>query len=111
MKEQIDFDLNEILEEFKKRKKLTGKDGLLAPLIKQLTEVALEAELESHIANDVLKGEKNRRNGVNKKTIKGTSNGSFELETPRDRNGTFEPQIVKKHQRSLSDEIEEKILR
>jgi len=110
MKENLDFDFNEILEEFKSGKKLTGKDGLLAPLIKQLTEAALEAEIESHIANDVLGGTRNRRNGVNKKTIKGTSDGSFELETPRDRNGTFEPQLVKKHQTTISDEIEEKIL-
>jgi len=72
MKENLDFDFNEILEEFKSGKKLTGKDGLLAPLIKQLTEAALEAEIESHIANDVLGGTRNRRNGVNKKTIKGT---------------------------------------
>jgi len=110
MKEEYEFDFDEILKEFRNGKKLTGKGGLLAPLIKQLTEVALEAEIESHIANDVLLGKKNRRNGFNKKTIKGTSDGSFELETPRDRNGTFEPQIVKKHQTTLSDEIEEKIL-
>ncbi len=110
MKENLDIDFNEILEEFKSGKKLTGKGGLLAPLIKQLTEAALEAEIESHIANDVLRGNRNRRNGVNKKTIKGTSDGTFELETPRDRNGTFEPQIVKKHQTTISDEIEEKIL-
>ncbi|EDX9487178.1 hypothetical protein GQP67_004573, partial [Salmonella enterica] len=37
--------------------------------------------------------------------------GSFELSTPRDRNGTFEPQLVKKHQTTLSDEIERKIIR
>lgn len=110
MKEKIEFDFNEVLEQFKNGEKLTGKDGLLAPLIKQLTEAALEAEVESHIANDVLSGKKNRKNGVNKKTIKGTSDGTFELETPRDRNGTFEPQIVKKHQTTISDEIEEKIL-
>jgi len=110
MEEQLDFDFNEILKEYRNGKRLTGKDGLLAPLIKQLTEAALEAEVESHIANDVLNGNRNRRNGVNKKTIKGTSDGSFELETPRDRNGTFEPQIVKKHQTTISDEIEEKIL-
>ena len=110
MKEEIAFDFDEILEEFRNGKKLTGKGGLLAPLIKQLTEAALEAEIESHIAEDVLSGKKNRRNGVNKKTIKGTSDGTFELETPRDRNGTFEPQIVKKHQTTISDEIEEKIL-
>lgn len=95
MEEQFEFDFNEILNQFRNGKKLTGKDGLLAPLIKQLTEAALEAELESHIANDVLSGKSNRRNGFNSKTIKGTSDGSFLLETPRDRNGTFEPQIVK----------------
>ena len=110
MNEEVDFDFDEILEEFRSGKKLTGKGGLLAPLIKQLTEAALEAEVESHIANDVLSGNKNRRNGSNKKTIKGTSDGTFELETPRDRNGTFEPQIVKKHQTTISDEIEEKII-
>jgi transposase-like protein len=110
MNKDIDFDFNEILAEFRSGKKLTGKGGLLAPLIKQLTEAALEAEVESHIANDVLNGKSNRRNGFNKKTIKGTSDGTFELETPRDRNGTFEPQIVKKHQTTISDEIEEKIL-
>ena len=38
--------------------------------IKQLTETALEAEVESHIANDILNSNRNRRNGVNKKTIK-----------------------------------------
>ncbi len=110
MEERIDFNFNEVLKEFRNGKKLTGKDGLLAPLIKQLTEAALEAEIESHIADDVLSGKKNRRNGYNKKRIKGSSEGSFELETPRDRNGTFEPQIVKKHQTTISDEIEEKIL-
>jgi len=110
MEEKIEFDFNEVLEQFKNGKNLTGKDGLLAPLIKQLTEAALEAEVESHIANDVLAGRKNRKNGVNKKTIKGLSDGSFELETPRDRNGTFEPQLVKKHQTTISNEIEDKIL-
>ena len=83
MEERINFDFNEVLEQFRNGKNLTGKDGLLAPLIKQLTEAALEAEVESHIANDVLNG---------------------------DRNGTFEPQIVKKHQTTISNEIEEKIL-
>ena len=110
MEERINFDFNEVLEQFRNGKNLTGKDGILAPLIKQLTEAALEAEVESHIANDVLNGNRNRKNGVNKKTIKDLSNGSFELETPRDRNGTFEPQIVKKHQTTISNEIEEKIL-
>ncbi len=91
MEEKYKFNFDEILDELRSGKKLTGEDGLLIPLIKELTEAALEAEAESHIANDVLSGKKNRGNGSNKKTIK----GSFELETPRDRNDTFEPQIVK----------------
>jgi len=74
-----------------------------------LVEAALEAEVESHIANDVLSGNENRRNGYNKKRIK-SMEGGFDLETPRDRESTFEPQIVKKHQTNMSDEIEEKIL-
>jgi len=67
MEEKIEFDFDEILKEFRNGKRLTGKGGLLAPLIKQLTEAALEAKVESHIANDVLKGKPNIRNGFNKK--------------------------------------------
>ncbi|MBR0071999.1 MAG: IS256 family transposase [Campylobacter sp.] len=52
---------------------------------------------------------KNRRNGYMRKTIKST-NGSFEIETPRDRNGKFEPQIIKKNQTKLADEIDSKII-
>ena len=78
----------------------------MAPLLKQLTEAALEAELESHIADDVVP---NRKNGRSRKTLK-TSEGRIDLETPRDRAGTFEPQFIKKHQTSVSDEIETRIL-
>jgi len=70
MKEKIEFNFDEILKEFRDDKRLTGKDGLLAPLIKQLTEAALEAEVESHTANDVLSRKSNRRNGFNKKLLK-----------------------------------------
>ena len=103
------FDFNEAVKELLAGKKISGKDGVLAPLVKQLVEAALEAEVESHIADEVLQGHANRRNGYNKKQIK-SSDGQFELSTPRDREGSFEPQIVKKHQTTISDEIEEKIL-
>ena len=104
MKEKFDF--NEALKAIQSGQAISGKEGVLAPLIKQLTEAALEAELESHIADDVLP---NRKNGKSSKTIK-TSEGRIDLKTPRDRAGTFEPQIIKKHQTSVSDEIESKIL-
>jgi len=48
------FDLNEALEQIKAGAKIDGKDGVLAPLIKQLTEAALEAELESHLSPEIV---------------------------------------------------------
>lgn len=102
--EKFDFDL--ALKQLQSGKGLTGKDGILTPLIKQLTEAALKAELEAHLEQTATP---NRKNGSTSKTIK-TASGSFELATPRDRAGSFEPQLVKKHQTSLSDEIESKIL-
>jgi putative transposase len=104
-----EFNFNEAVKELLAGKKISGKDGVLAPLVKQLVEAALEAEVESHIADEALNGQSNRRNGYNKKTIK-SPDGEFELSTPRDRESTFEPQIVKKHQTTITDEIEEKIL-
>jgi len=101
------FDFNAALKQLQSGKQLTGKDGILTPLIKQLTEAALKAELELHLEEQA--SAPNRKNGSTSKTIK-TSSGSFELDTPRDRAGSFEPQLVKKHQTCLSDEIESKIL-
>ena len=64
-------------------RKLTGEDGVLTPLIKELVETALSAEVESHVAQGALSCKTNRRNGYNSKTVK-THSGSFELDTPRD---------------------------
>ena len=100
------FDFDKALKALQSGKAITGKDGVLTPLIKQLAEAALEAELDSHLADDVVP---NRKNGKTSKTVKSTA-GPFELGTPRDRAGTFEPQLIKKHQTSVSDEIEAKIL-
>jgi transposase-like protein len=104
MSEEFDFD--KALKALQSGKAITGKDGVLTPLIKKLTEAALDGELDSHLAEEVVP---NRKNGKTSKTVKSTA-GPFELDTPRDRAGTFEPQLVKKHQTSVSDEIEAKIL-
>ena len=82
------FDLNEALEQIKAGARIDGKDGVLAPLIKQLTQAALEAELESHLSTEI----RNRKNGKSSKTMK-SSVGEFDLDVPRDRNGSFEPQL------------------
>ncbi len=101
------FDFDKALKARQSGQSLTEKNGILTPLIKQLTEAALSAECDSHLAQDVAA---NRKNGSGKKTVKSPT-GSCVLTTPRDRNGTFEPQRVKKHQTTLSDEIEQKIIR
>ena len=100
------FDFEQALEALKAGQPITGKDSVLSPLIKQLTEAALEAEIDTHLAQEVAP---NRKNGKSRKTMK-SSSGSFELDTPRDRAGSFEPQLIKKHQTHVSDEIESKIL-
>lgn len=100
------FDMEAAIKALRDGKALTGKDGVLTPLIKQLTEAALEAERDSHLRQEA---NPNRKNGSTSKTLKSPV-GSFELHTPRDRAGTFEPQLVKKHQTHLTDELERKIL-
>ena len=105
-KSDLPFDLDEAIAHIKAGKPLNGKDGLLTPLIKQITEAALQAEQEAHIAEDTAP---NRKNGTTSKTIKSAA-GAFELNTPRDRAGTFEPQLIKKHQTHLTDDLERKIL-
>lgn len=101
-----DFDINQAIADLRAGQPLTGKNGILTPLVKQLAEAALEGELDSHLAQEITS---NRRNGKSKKTVK-SLNGSFELHTPRDRAGTFSPKLIKKHQTNISDEIEEKII-
>lgn len=78
------FDFDKALKAFRSGQALTGKDGILTPLIKYLTESTLSAELDSHLAQDV---EANRKNGSAKSHKAPT--GSFELATPRNRNGTL----------------------
>jgi transposase-like protein len=88
---------------------LTGKDGILTPLIKELLESALEGEMDAHLTECRHEGEPNRRNGKMAKVMK-TATGSFDLNTPRDREGSFEPEIVKKRQTVLNESLDNKIL-
>lgn len=93
-------------------KGLTGKDGVFTGMIKDFLETALKEELNSHLNNErnSLKDDfNNRRNGYTSKTIK-TGVSDFELDTPRDRDNTFEPNIVKKNQTILTEELDNKIL-
>ena len=97
-----------VLDQFKSGKSLFGEGGAFSPMLKNVIEKALSAEMESHLdANERLRG--NKRNGNGKKTIK-SSLGSFDIETPQDRHSNFEPEIVKKRQTILADNLSEKII-
>jgi transposase-like protein len=98
----------EAVTRLKKGEELTGKGGILTPLIKQILESALDAELSQHL-DDAKKSASNRRNGYNRKYVKST-NGGFELSTPRDRDGSFEPDLVKKRQTIIGTSLENKII-
>ncbi|WP_261888062.1 IS256 family transposase [Vibrio rhizosphaerae] len=103
--DKFEIDIQAFAKALQSGQGLNGKDGLLTPLIKQITEAALGAEIDQHLADEP----DNRKNGKSRKNIK-TSSGEFELETPRDRNGSFDPQTVKKHQTRLTDEMERNVL-
>jgi len=103
---KIEVDVEQFARDIKAGKSIGGADGALGSLIKKLTETALAAEIDSHLAQDL---SNNRKNGYSSKTIK-SDHGEFELDVPRDRNGNFEPEIVKKHETSMTSEIEEKML-
>src|SRR5713101_4971498 len=93
--------IDNLLKDYKKPEDLIGDNGLLKQLTKQLLERAMAAELTEHVGYEKHDPgghhSGNSRNGKSAKTIKGTF-GDLALETPRDRNGTFEPQIIEKHQ-------------
>ncbi|KJV91689.1 transposase, Mutator family protein [Rickettsia bellii str. RML Mogi] len=93
--------LAEIIKGLYQGKPLLGSSGLLTSLVKDLTQIALQGEMDSHLHENSLEQGGNRRNGVTTKTIK-TGSGSFELAVPRDRNSTFEPQLIKKKTNSIN---------
>jgi putative transposase len=94
--------LNELLKEYQKPEDLLGKNGLLKELQKRLLEKAMGAELTVHLGygkhDPAGKNSGNSRNGSSPKRISGEF-GHLDLAAPRDRNGSFEPQIVAKGQR------------
>jgi transposase-like protein len=87
---------------------LTGKDGAFAPLLKQFLETALEAEMNSHLGG-LERSKGNKRNGKGSKTLK-TVDGEIEIATPQDRHSSFSPQIVKKRETILADNLAPKII-
>lgn len=90
-----------LLANYKKPEDLIGENGLLKQLTKALVERALQAEMAEHLGHDkheaVTNSTGNARNGKSRKTLKGEF-GELPIEIPRDREGSFEPQLIPKHQ-------------
>jgi putative transposase len=104
--------LDELLKGIRTQQDLAGPNGLLKALTKALVERALEGELTHHLGyekNDPAGyGNGNSRNGKSRKTLK-SEQGEVEIAVPRDRQGSFEPQLVRKHQ-TRWDGLDEKII-
>ena len=93
--------LTSLLANYQTPEDLIGENGLLKQLTKLLVEKALDAEMANHLGHDknqpVVNTTGNTRNGKSKKTLKGEF-GELPIEIPRDRHGSFEPQLIPKHQ-------------
>jgi transposase-like protein len=90
-------------------KPLNGEKGIFAPLLKHFLEAAMAGELAAHLQEEKAAGLANRKNGKTSKKVKSLS-GEFELETSRDRSGSFEPMVLPKRQLIVTTELEEKII-
>jgi putative transposase len=96
--------LDELLKNYTSPQDILGEHGLLKHLTRRMVERALEAELTAHLGYvpHARHGpeQENCRNGKGKKIVQ-TDTGQFDIAVPRDRNGSFAPQLVKKRQRRL----------
>jgi putative transposase len=104
--------LDQLLAGSKTEQEIAGPGGLLAQLTKRLVERAMEVELTDHLGYEPHQeppgGAGNTRNGTSPKTLIG-EHGQVDIDAPRDRNGTFAPQIVRKRQRRFEG-FDDKIL-
>jgi putative transposase len=104
--------IDELLAGARTEEEIVGPGGVLAQLTKRLVERALSAELTEHLGYEPHRepagGSGNTRNGSTAKTL-ATEHGPVRIETPRDRKGSFEPQIVRKGQRRFEG-FDDKIL-
>jgi putative transposase len=104
--------LDQLLAGYTKPEDLTGKDGILKQLTARLVERALQGEMSEHLGYEKHdpkgRGTPNSRNGTSAKTLK-TDHGPMEIEVPRDREGSFNPQLVKKRQTRFTG-FDDKIL-
>jgi len=113
MNETADIDYKTELKKCKTMEDVVGKNGLMQKLLKDVMQNLLEAEMSAHLGREKYErnedAPKNYRNGhVNPKTLR-TSLGEIEVETPRDRNGEFEPQILQRY-KTVCNDLDKKVI-
>lgn len=108
--EPFDYEVakQKLREQFRTGKSLFGKGGAFAPLLQEMLNSMLEGELDGHL-DDQERDSGNRKNGKSKKLLR-TSSGTIEVTTPRDRSGSFEPEIVRKRETIMAQSLEDKII-
>lgn len=104
--EEIDYKL--AAEQLRTGKPLFGKEGALAPMLERILNAALEGEMDAHLS-DESRESGNRRNGKMSKTVQ-TQYGEVTVETPRDRDGSFDPQTVRKRETILAEGMADQII-
>ena len=83
----------ELRNHLKSKKSLFGKDSPFSGLLQVMVNTMLDGEMEDHLLKDKKKGKKNKRNGYNHKNVI-SEDGELYISTPRDRMGTFKPEII-----------------
>jgi putative transposase len=108
--EPFDYELakQQVKGQLRSGKSLFSKGGAFAPLLQEMLNSILEGELEAHLDAEQ-RSLGNRKNGKGSKVLK-TSVGSIEVNTPRDRLSSFEPEIVKKRETIMAQNLEDKII-
>ena len=104
----LEIDYKKAAQQLRSGEALFGKDGALAPMLERILNAALEGEMDAHL-NSVDCSSGNRRNGKMSKTVQ-TKYGEVIVETPRDRDGSFKPETVKKRETILAEGMADQII-
>ena len=99
--ENNEIDYKKAAEQLRKGEPLFGKDGALAPMLERILNAALECKMDAHLSEEE-RSKGNRRNGKMSKQVQ-SRYGEITVDTPRDRDGSFDPQTVKKRETILAE--------
>ena len=106
--DNLEIDYKKAAQQLRSCEALFGKDGALAPMLERILNAALEGEMDAHL-NSSDRSSGNRRNGKMSKTVQ-TKYGEVTVETPRDRDGSFKPETVKKRETILAEGMADQII-